>query len=396
MTGFSINTFKTIIICVIASFLIAGFLNPIGQISSPVAEAFGIPVTVAVARFGYYTVGVFAGYILSFYLFDAIKIKTALIVGYSSVAVAVAALYLLESSLVFTVSLFIIGVLISVQVCGASTLVSWIWSGKQRQTMLIAQDAMFNGGGIVFTAMTTWFLANKFHWASTYVVVAGVALVIVIIAATTNIREKHDSISGAGIETSWNTGIVAVGGSVLLFMVAKISIFIWVPQYAMQTFDASIEQSGRLMTNIFTGAFTASLLGTYVVSKVRIEYFLIAMLSIGATGVWLMLSATDINSVLITGYIVGASVGATFNGYMAFGLSFVRTPTHKNVAYVLLAGGVGAAIAPWFSSTVVESTGAVGDALRACLGIQGVVLISVVLLTIFGRKWQVSTEAVQS
>ena len=43
MTGFSINTYKTIIICVIASFLIAGFLNPIGQISSPVAEAFGIP-----------------------------------------------------------------------------------------------------------------------------------------------------------------------------------------------------------------------------------------------------------------------------------------------------------------------------------------------------------------
>ncbi len=53
MTRFSINTLKTIVICVIASFVIAGFLNPIGQISGPVAEAFDIPVTIAIARFGY-------------------------------------------------------------------------------------------------------------------------------------------------------------------------------------------------------------------------------------------------------------------------------------------------------------------------------------------------------
>jgi len=71
---------------------------------------------------------------------------------------------------------------------------------------------------------------------------------------------------------------------------------------------------------------------------------------------------------------------------MAFGLSFVKTPTHKNVAYILLAGGVGSAIAPWFSSQVVETTGAVRDALLACLAIQIVVLTSVLLLTFFGRR----------
>jgi predicted MFS family arabinose efflux permease len=70
---------------------------------------------------------------------------------------------------------------------------------------------------------------------------------------------------------------------------------------------------------------------------------------------------------------------------MAFGLSFVEKPTHKNVAYVLLAGGIGSAIAPLFSSRVVEMTGEVRDALVACLAIQVVVLLSVLLLSIFGR-----------
>src|SRR5210317_1536824 len=78
----SMNRVKTVLICIFASFIISGLLNPIGLISGPVAESFGIPITVAVARFGYFTVGVFAGYILSFHIFDHVKLKTVVVVGY--------------------------------------------------------------------------------------------------------------------------------------------------------------------------------------------------------------------------------------------------------------------------------------------------------------------------
>jgi len=384
------NRVKIVLICIFASFVISGFLNPIGLISGAVADAYGMTVTDAVARFGYFTIGVFVGYILSFYVFDYLKLKSIVVVGYLLIAAAVVALYTLTTGISLVLFLFLIGVLASIQVCGASTLVSRIWTEKPRQTVLMAQDAMFNGGGIIFTAMTTWFLASNYHWATTYAVVAVIVLLIAAIAATTNIGESESGRDDTPAVTRWNMGIFAVGGSVLLFMTAKISIFIWAPQYAAQAFGAGIEQSGRLLTNVFTGAFFGSLAGTYIVSRIRIEFFLILMLSIGATGLWLMLSASDLATVLTTGYIVGASVGATFNGYMAFGLSFVKTPTHKNVAYILLAGGIGSAVAPWFSSQVVEMTGAVRDALLACLAIQIVVLTSVLLLTFFGRHRKIA------
>ena len=380
------NRIRIVLICIFASFIISGFLNPIGLISGPVAESFGIPITVAVARFGYFTVGVFAGYILSFYIFDYVKLKTVVVVGYALIAVSVGGLYAFQTAPALAFCLFMIGLTASVQVCGASTLVSWIWSGKRRQTVLIAQDAMFNGGGIVFTAITTWFLAADYHWASTYAVVAILALLIASIAATSQVQEQKDRNEGERIHTSWNPGILTVGISILLFMTAKISVFIWAPQYAEQAFGATIQQSGRLLTNIFIGAFCGSLIGTYVVSRVRIEYFLITMLTVGATGLWLTIAASELQSALLAAYLVGGSIGATFNGYTAFGLSFVPTPTHKNVAYLLLAGGIGSAIAPWFSSQVVEITGEVRDALLACLAIQGVVLVSVLLLTAYSRR----------
>ena len=377
---------KTILICLAASFVISGLLNPIGLISGPVAEWFDTSVTVAVARFGYFTIGVFCGYILSFYLYDYLKLKNVVAVSYLLIASAVACLYLIDSIVVFTVSLFVIGVAASTAVCGASTLVSWLWDGKSRQTMLLAQDAMFNAGGILFTAITTAFLSRGLHWGSTYLVVAATAILISLVTITTRIDQKYQRGSESEVLTSWSAGIAVVGLSVLLFMTAKISIFIWAPQYVAQEFGATISEGGRLMQNIFVGALLGSLAGTYIVSKIRVEHFLIGMLLIGASGMWFMLAAENLNTVLLLGYAVGASVGATFNGYMGFGLSFVESPTHKNVAYVLLAGGIGSAIAPLFSSKVVEMQGTVGAALYACFALQIIVLISVVLLALFRQR----------
>jgi len=374
---------RIILVCIFASFVISGLLNPIGLISGPIAESFDISLTDVVTRFGYFTFGVFGGYILSFIIFDYIRLKVVVVTAYVLLSLTLVVFYLFNDLMAYC--LFLIGLFVSLEVCAASTLASWTWTGKPRQTVLIGQDAMFNGGGIIFTALTTYLLAEHYHWGTIYLVVAGVAIFVALVALSSNIKEVGSD-TEVPMKTTWNVGILAVGASVLMFMTAKISIFIWAPQYAVETFDASIQQSGRLLTNIFTGAFIGSLAGTYIVSRIRIEYFLIVMLLVGASGLYWMISVTELSSLLWVAYIVGASVGATFNGYMAFGLGFLKTPTHKNVAYILVAGGLGSSIAPLFSSQVVVASGSIRTALLACFGIQIVVLASVLLLTFMASK----------
>ena len=374
------NRVKTIFICLIASFVMSGFLNPIGLISEPVSQSLGIPITEAVARFGYFTVGVFFGYLVSFFVFDFIRLRLVVIFGYGLLMLAVGGLFLFENDAAMKFFLFVIGMLASVQVCGASTLVSSLWRDKPRQTMLIGQDAAFNGGGILFTSLTTWFIASGFHWGATYTLVAIITLIIALVASVTDFKSKSSVYNDLTGRTEWNPRILAVGGSVMLFMLSKISIFIWAPLYVEQAFDAGIVQAGHILTNIFIGAFFGSLLGTYIVSRIRIEYFLITMLIVGATSLGSMLSSPDLQLVLTLGYFLGASIGATFNGYTSFGLSFVVNPTHKNVAYLLIAGGIGSALAPWFSSEIVKYGGEIKYVLGVCLLIQCLVLLSVICL----------------
>ena len=374
------NRVKTIFICLIASFVMSGFLNPIGLISEPVSQSLGIPITEAVARFGYFTVGVFFGYLVSFFVFDFIRLRLVVIFGYGLLMLTTGGLFLFENDAAMKFFLFLIGMLASVQVCGASTLVSSLWRDKPRQTMLIGQDAAFNGGGILFTSLTTWFIASGFHWGATYTLVAIITLIIALVASVTDFKSKSSVYNDLTGRTEWNPRILAVGGSVMLFMLSKISIFIWAPLYVEQAFDAGIVQAGRILTNIFIGAFFGSLLGTYIVSRIRIEYFLITMLIVGATSLGSMLSSPDLQLVLTLGYFLGASIGATFNGYTSFGLSFVVNPTHKNVAYLLIAGGIGSALAPWFSSEIVKYGGEIKYVLGVCLLIQCLVLLSVICL----------------
>ena len=358
----------------------SGFLDPIGLISESVSQSLGIPITEAVARFGYFTVGVFFGYLVSFFVFDFIRLRLVVIFGYGLLMLAVGGLFLFENDAAMKFFLFVIGMLASVQVCGASTLVSSLWRDKPRQTMLIGQDAAFNGGGILFTSLTTWFIASGFHWGATYTLVAIITLIIALVASVTDFKSKSSVYNDLTGRTEWNPRILAVGGSVMLFMLSKISIFIWAPLYVEQAFDAGIVQAGRILTNIFIGAFFGSLLGTYIVSRIRIEYFLITMLIVGATSLGSMLSSPDLQLVLTLGYFLGASIGATFNGYTSFGLSFVVNPTHKNVAYLLIAGGIGSALAPWFSSEIVKYGGEIKYVLGVCLLIQCLVLLSVICL----------------
>ncbi|MFL2503957.1 MAG: MFS transporter [Candidatus Azotimanducaceae bacterium] len=388
------NRVKTIFICLIASFVMSGFLNPIGLISEPVSQSLGIPITEAVARFGYFTVGVFFGYLVSFFVFDFIRLRLVVIFGYGLLMLAVGGLFLFENDAAMKFFLFVIGMLASVQVCGASTLVSSLWRDKPRQTMLIGQDAAFNGGGILFTSLTTWFIASGFHWGATYTLVAIITLIIALVASVTDFKSKSSVYNDLTGRTEWNPRILAVGGSVMLFMLSKISIFIWAPLYVEQAFDAGIVQAGRILTNIFIGAFFGSLLGTYIVSRIRIEYFLITMLIVGATSLGSMLSSPDLQLVLTLGYFLGASIGATFNGYTSFGLSFVVNPTHKNVAYLLIAGGIGSALAPWFSSEIVKYGGEIKYVLGVCLLIQCLVLLSVICLIL--NSWYLEKRLAQN
>ena len=364
----NVNQIRLMMIPLLATLIMAGFVTTMGLLAAAAAEKYAVDVVTMSSQFFYFTGGVFLGGIFSYFVYDYFAIKPVVITCYLLSLAVVLTLHISTSFSLLPWLLFILGNLLAIVGCGGVMIVTRYWQGKARQTILVAQDIMFNGGGVVFAAAATWFVLNKYSWSTLYIAVC-ILITMVILCATlssfgSSVYQNEDE--GLVDKTEWNAGIILVGISLLFFMLAKISIFVWAPQFVRQTFDVSAAVSGQFMANVFTTAFLGSLAGTWIASRIDVKYLLFSLVCVSAVSIFLFTRVNESSSILLLGYAYGLSVSVTFNSYMAYGLSLVGNPSHKNVVYLQLAGGLGSALAPFVSSRVMEFTGESSVVIQFC------------------------------
>lgn len=373
-------------VCMLAAVVIAGFLAPYGLLVGPIANSFELEFGVIGSLFSFFTGGIFAGYIVAYYIFNQVKVKTVFVVGYGIVAIAVTSTFLAPGIVTLSTTLTAVGFCSSIIVCGSVTLISQTWHGKQRQSALVAQDAAFNGGGIFFTFTTAHFIEKNLSWQIAYAAPALFALLTIGLAIFTRLGITGQAEPKSADMTEWNAGIILLGIVVMIFMAAKLTVIVWAPQYLEQEFGASPRQAGDVMSNVFQAAFLGSLVGTYVVSKVRIYLFLAMMISIGVIAILVMLITADLQMATAMGYLFGLSISATFNSYMAFALGFLDSPNHKNVAYMLFAGALGSALGPLISSQSVLISGTTRTPILIAFSLLALTLAAVLIIGSQGAR----------
>ncbi len=367
-------------------------MTTVGLLTEPAALKYGVELTDIASQFTWFTGGVFLGGILSFFVFDYFAIKRVILWSY---VVSVGLILWLHFSAQYFLLPFLlttIGAFMAIVICGGVTVITQQWVGKQRQMIMVSQDVMFNGGGIVFSGAATWFVLNQFEWTAVYLIVAGLIGVVVLLAVTSSFEpvvemedETEDEAEGemedetedeVDVVGTWNAGIILVGISLLLFMMAKISIFVWAPQFIQQTLGVGPEVGGQFMANVFTAAFIGSLLGTWAASKIEVKYLLYCFVVVSMLSVFALTVVSSTSIVLLLAYGYGISVSATYNSYVAFGLSFVEQPSHKNVVYLQLMSGLGSTLAPFISSMIVAVTDSMTSAMQFCFVTLFIVAIS--------------------
>ncbi len=384
----SINQYRLMLLPLLATLIMAGFVTTVGLLTAPAAETYGVEITSISAQFTWLTGGIFLGGVVAFFIFDYLSIKSVIVWMYGLSAILIGVLHLSGVYSLLPWLFFVIGLLLAVVTCGAVTVITQQWMGKQRQMIMVGQDAMFNGGGIIFSFAATWFVVRELPWTSVYVVVAGLIAFVVLLSVVSDFKpqvtlDDDDEPTGVG---GWNTGIILVGISLALFMLAKISIFVWAPQYLEQNFGATVEASGTFMGNIFTAAFIGSLFGTWAASRVDVKYLLFCFVFISTASVFAFTQTDSVDVMLLLAYCYGVSVSATYNSYVAFGLSFIVSPNHKNVVYLQLMSGLGSTLAPFASSMIVERGGDIETAIQFCFVTLVLVAISLGIAAILHRK----------
>ena len=388
------NSIQLLVACQLATFVIAGVVTTIGLIVPAAAEFYGVEVTAMAAQFTWFTGAGLVGQMVAFVIFDYFSIRRVLLVSHLVCASALLGIHFALGFELLALWFTLFGLAISTAVCGSSTLITQLWDGRARQAAIVAQDAMFNGGGVIFAALTGWFLSRSLPFSSTYLVTVGfIALALLLVFFSR--FETHTDVPGPGgaepIQTQWNARIILIGISLLLFMQAKITIFIWAPQYITEHFAVPASVGGTFMSNIFTAALIGSIAGTWLVAHINVRYLVFGFVALSLLSAALLPRLDSVDDVLMLAFAYGMSVSATFNAYLAYALTQVATPTHRNIAYMLLMSSLGSSFAPLFSSQVVAATGDMAWALNSAV----LMLVVVVLILAVAQalSWQSRTPA---
>jgi len=372
-------------LCLLISFTLGGLSSQIGLLVSPIADAFDLSQTVAAAQFSWLTGGILAGNILAAPAMRFFNIKHVVISSYAVLIACSVGLHLNTAFHLVPWLFAAIGLTAGVGVCAASTIIAQIWRAKKRQSVLVAQDAFFNGGGMAFPAAIGFLLAHGYAWSWGFLNVAAVGVVIVLLALVSRCENVDQSQPRESSSTDWPLGLVVAGACLFLIIVCFVTITIWLPLLMEDAFGATPGEAAAVIARIFFTALVGSLIFTSVVMKVSIHRFIAVVVSIGCVCAFLFVNVPSLEALTIVAYAYGLAIAAVYHSFIAWGLSYTKQPNYKHVTFLYVCPGVGGTIAPFASSLIVENFG-ISAAFMVCSFLYGAVLALVVMLSAYNAR----------
>ena len=335
----------------LANFIMAGFATQFGMLVEPIANTFNANVNEVASIFSLLNGGALAGTIAAFFLIEKVGIKRMTILCYGIISAAALSLYIAPSLFIVMVCMTIIGFCGGVGLCIAGTIVVSVWKDKIQSTMLVVQDATFNIAGVVFPLITTYALTHAMNWSISYLSVGVVALATMFVALLTNFKPCHgETESEQDVKAEWNFGIISGGIGLFLGMLALYTFLTWAPMFVKEKFDIPFEQAGSIITQYWSAALVGALVSTVIVSRMKIQTFLLTIITAAMVITSVIVTTDNLSWLSYLTYGYGFVCAALYNSFIAYGVSFVRNASSKNVSYILISGSAGAMFSPAISS----------------------------------------------
>ncbi|UJF20796.1 MFS transporter TsgA [Shewanella sp. OMA3-2] len=346
------NKISLTLLSFLANFVIAGFATQFGMLIEPIAEKFSANVNEVASIFSLLNGGALAGTIAAFFLIERIGLKRITLLSYFVIAGCAAAIHLTDSLSVVMITMTVIGLCGGIGLCVAGTIVVSIWKDKIQSTMFVVQDATFNIAGVVFPLITTYALSNALSWSYSYMAVGVVALGTAIVALLTNFSLCESSNDSASLtdKSEWNLGIISGGIGLFLGMLALYTFLTWAPMFVKTKFNIPFEEAGNIITQYWSAALIGALVSTVIVSRVKIQHFVMGMICLALIITSWIVTTNNLDSIGYLTYGYGFACAALYNAFIAYGVSFVKTASSRNVSFILISGSAGAMFSPAISS----------------------------------------------
>ncbi|HBV39579.1 MAG TPA: MFS transporter TsgA [Erwinia sp.] len=351
-----------------------------GMVLENIADYFHLPVAQMSNTFTFLNAGILAAVFLNAWLMEIIPLRRQLIFGFVLMVLAVLGLMTSHSLSVFSLCMFVLGVVSGITMSIGTFLITHLYEGRQRGSRLLFTDSFFSMAGTIFPIIAAALLARSLPWYWVYVCIGVIYVAIFVLALCFEfpVLGKKAAVKQPEKE-KWGIGVLFLAVAALCYILGQLGFIGWVPLYATKTMGLDLTQAGSLVGNFWT----AYMIGMWAFSAI-LRFFdpqrIVTLLTLLATGLmYWFISSNDAAMLKWIMMSLGFFSSAIYTTLITLGSLQTKVSSPKLVNFILTCGTIGTMLTFVVTGPIVDKHGA-HAALSTANMLYAVVFVMCVLL----------------
>lgn len=366
-----------------------------GMVMGNIAEYFNLPISSMSNTFTFLNAGILVSIFLNAWLMEIIPLKRQLIFGFVLMILAVAGLMVGHSLVMFSLCMFVLGVVSGITMSIGTFLITHIYEGRQRGSRLLFTDSFFSMAGMVFPIVAATLLANHVTWYWVYACIGVLYLAIFVLTLMSDfpiLGKKKDDQSEPVAKEKWGIGVLFLSIAALCYILGQLGFIQWVPEYASKHFNMSIEEAGALVSNFWTAYMVGMWIFSFILRFFDLQRIVTVLAALSTVMMYLFVTTEQVG--MLSMYILGLGFvsSAIYTTLITLGSLQTKVSSPKLVNFILTCGTVGTMLTFVVTGPIVAASGPLA-ALHTANGLYAVVFVMCLILGFVSRHRQNNAAA---
>jgi len=352
-----------------------------GMVLGDIANYFQLPVSEMSNTFTFLNTGILAAVFLNAWLMEIVPLKRQLIFGFVLMVLAVLGLMTSHSLSIFSLCMFVLGVVSGITMSIGTFLITHLYEGRQRGSRLLFTDSFFSMAGTIFPVIAGMLLARHLPWYWVYVCIGVIYVAIFVLTLTVEFpilgKKQHDAQPVA--KEKWGVGVLLLSVAALCYILGQLGFISWVPEYATKTMGMDISAAGQLVGNFWTSYMIGMWVFSFVLRFFDLQRILMVLAALATALMYWFVSSSE--PTMLKWIIIGLGFfsSAIYTTIITLGSQQTKVSSPKLVNFILTCGTVGTMLTFIVTGPIVAKGGA-HAALFTANGLYAVVFVMCLLL----------------
>ena len=359
-----------------------------GMVMGDIAKDFQIPISSMSNTFTFLNAGILAAVFLNAWLMVIVPLKRQLIFGFVLMILAVAGLMTSRDLSIFSLCMFVLGVVSGITMSIGTFLITHIYEGRQRGSRLLFTDSFFSMAGTLFPVLAGILLARQLPWYWVYacIGVIYVAIFVLTLLVAFPVLSKPEN-SPTVEKEKWGVGVLFLSIAALCYILGQLGFISWVPEYATKTMGMDIASAGQLVGNFWTAYMIGMWVFSFLLRFFDLQRILMVLTGLATVLMYWFVRSNDAGMLSWIIMTLGFSSSAIYTTIITLGSLQTKVSSPKLVNFILTCGTVGTMLTFVVTGPIVEKS-SVHAALFTANGLYAVVFIMCVLLGFVSKHRQ--------